>query len=137
MIDVYFDGASNGQPGLAGCGIYIHHPDKQDEFHSIQLPPCDNHIAEFEAFVKALKLCLAHGYSRVSFRTDSQLVDQAVEKQFVKKQLYKPYLSEALNLIDSFELFFLKWISAKENKNADKLAKQAILDQKKQSKNGS
>lgn len=128
MIEVYFDGASNGQ--LAGGGIYIHHQNKENEFYSFPLPPSDNHIAEFEAFVKALQLCVEKGYTNVSFRTDSQLVDQAVEKQFVKKDIYKNYLEEALQLIDQFDLFFLKWIPTKVNKNADQLSKQAIQAQK-------
>lgn len=130
MIEVYFDGASTGPTGIAGCGIYIHHSDRNDEFLSIPLPPCDNHIAEFKAFLLALKHCEAQDYMSVSFRTDSQLVEQAVEKGFVKRESYKDYLKEAMELIQRFDLFFIKWIPTKENKNADHLAKQAILSQK-------
>ena len=34
----------------------------------------------------------------VSFRTDSELVNKAVEKEFVKNKLYAPLLEEALHL---------------------------------------
>lgn len=62
----------------------------------------------------------------VSFRTDSQLISQAIEKEFVKNKRYSPLLSEALELAEQFDLFFLKWIPSSENKAADQLARQAI-----------
>jgi len=53
-------------------------------------------------------------------------VVSSVEKQYVKNELFKPYLETALKLIEEFELFFIKWIPEQQNKAADMLARQAI-----------
>jgi ribonuclease HI len=87
-----------------------------------------NHEAEYHAFIKALEICLEKGYSHsvVSFRTDSELVNKGVEKEFVKNKLYAPLLDKALHLTKQFDLFFMKWIPSIENKTADELSRQAI-----------
>lgn len=125
MIEVYIDGASAGNPGWSGAGIFIK-GNGTVERYALPLGWTTNHDAEFRAFVEALKICLEKGYQVVSFRTDSQLVHRAVEKEFVKNQAFAPYLNEALLLIKQFELFFIKWIPSAENKSADQLARAAI-----------
>ncbi|MFE8702155.1 reverse transcriptase-like protein [Cytobacillus sp. FJAT-54145] len=125
MIEVYFDGASAGNPGPSGAGIFIKgHGDV--ERYSIPLGTMSNHEAEYHAFVKALKICIDNEYKVVSFRTDSQLVNRAVEKEYVKNKLFAPLLEEALQLTKEFDLFFLKWIPSSENKTADELSRAAI-----------
>lgn len=125
MIEVYFDGASAGNPGPSGAGIFINENGKVER-HSIPLEMMSNHEAEFHALLLALKICIGKGYDTVSFRTDSELVNRAVEKEFVKNPVFAPLLETALKLIAEFDLFFLKWIPNKENKNADELARAAI-----------
>jgi len=125
MIEVYFDGASKGNPGPSGAGIYIKKGSDQWRY-SYPLGEYSNHEAEFIAFNKALQICLEHKFSVVSFRTDSKLVCDAVEKDFVKTEQFRPYLLQAQTYIKQFDLFFIKWISSKENKNADELARKAI-----------
>lgn len=125
MIEVYIDGASAGNPGLSGAGIFIKN-DGNVERYSIPLGSMSNHEAEYAAFISALKICLEHGYRCVSFRTDSELVNRSVEKEYVKNKAFVPLLEEALQLIQQFELFFMKWIPSSENKTADQLARAAI-----------
>lgn len=125
MIEVYFDGASAGNPGPSGAGIFINENGKVER-HSIPLAIMSNHEAEFHAFLFALQIARDKGYQSVSFRTDSELVNRAVEKEFVKNKSFAPMLDKALKLMAEFELFFLKWIPSKENKNADELARAAI-----------
>ncbi|GGL62407.1 reverse transcriptase-like protein [Sporolactobacillus putidus] len=130
MIEVSFDGAASGNPGLAGGGLYIKLNGGDEVRHSFPLGILSsNHEAEFAALVAALRFCLDKGYLSVSFRTDSQLVDQALEKRYVKKSIYDRYLHEALGLIEQFDLFFCKWIPDQQNYNADSLARQAIHKQ--------
>ncbi|WP_100487900.1 reverse transcriptase-like protein [Sporolactobacillus pectinivorans] len=129
MIEVSFDGASVGNPGLAGGGVYINSGGSEIR-ESIPLGVLSsNHEAEFAALVQALQYCLEKGYRSVSFRTDSQLVNQALEKRYVKKAEYAHYLERALTLIDRFDLFFCKWIPDEKNRNADALARFAIRKQ--------
>jgi ribonuclease HI len=127
MIEVYIDGASAGNPGPSGAGIFIKGNGTAEKF-SIPLGMMSNHEAEYHAFIKALELCLEKGYSHsvVSFRTDSDLVNKAVEKEFAKNKLYAPLLEQALKLTKQFDLFFMKWIPSIENKVADELARLAI-----------
>jgi ribonuclease HI len=125
MIEVYFDGASAGNPGPSGAGVFIK-ANGQVIRHSIPLEEMSNHEAEFHAFLLALQICIQNGYRTVSFRTDSELVNRAVEKEFVKNKTFAFLLEEALILTKQFDLFFLKWVPSRENKNADELARAAI-----------
>jgi ribonuclease HI len=127
MIEVYIDGASAGNPGPSGAGIFIKGNGSAEEY-SLPLGIMTNHEAEYQALIKALNICLEKGYSQmiISFRTDSELVNKAVEKEFVKNKLYAPLLDEVLKLSGQFPLFFLKWIPSSENKMADDLARKAI-----------
>ncbi|WP_017727902.1 reverse transcriptase-like protein [Halalkalibacterium ligniniphilum] len=127
MIDVYVDGASAGNPGPSGAGIFINFKNGQVEQLSIPLGTMSNHEAEYYALIRALEFCLQNEIKGASFRTDSKLIDEAIEKQYVKNKTYQPLLQEALKLIRQFDLFFLKWIPSKQNKNADELARKAIL----------
>lgn len=128
MIEVYVDGASAGDPGLSGAGVFIKGHGKAEQY-SLPLGNMTNHEAEYHALIKGMEICLKQGYKVVSFRTDSQLVDQAIEKKFVKNKSYYPLLQQVLNLSEQFDLFFIKWIPSKENKVADQLARAAILKQ--------
>jgi ribonuclease HI len=125
LIEVYIDGASAGNPGPSGAGIFIKGHGSAEKY-SIPLGIMSNHEAEYHAFIKALEICLEKGYLVVSFRTDSQLVNRAVEKEFVKNKQFAPLLEKALTLTKKLDLFFMKWIPSNENKNADELARLAI-----------
>lgn len=128
MIEVYVDGASAGDPGRSGAGVFIKGHGKAEQY-SIPLGMMSNHEAEYHAVIKGMEICIKNEYKVVSFRTDSQLVDRAVEKQFVKNSQYSPLLDKIIALSKQFDLFFLKWIPSKENKVADQLARNAILNQ--------
>jgi ribonuclease HI len=127
LIEVYIDGASAGNPGPSGAGIFIK-GNGMVEKYSLQLGVMSNHEAEYHAFIIGLDICLEKGLenSVVSFRTDSELVNASIEKEFVKNQLYSPLLKQALHLSRKFPLFFIKWIPSVENKVADELARLAI-----------
>ncbi|RST72943.1 reverse transcriptase-like protein [Siminovitchia acidinfaciens] len=125
MIEVYIDGASAGNPGPSGIGIYIK-KNGFSESYSIPLDCLSNHEAEFMALIKALEICRGHSYSIISVRSDSSLVVDAMEKEFTRNKKYAQLLDTALYLAKFFDLFFIKWIPSKENKKADELAKKAI-----------
>lgn len=129
LIEVYIDGASAGNPGPSGAGIFIKNQGEVERF-SIPLGEMENHEAEYRAFINALKICIQKGYKNVSFRTDSQLVNRAVEKEFVKNKKFAPLLEEALNLTRQFDLFYMKWVPSSENKAADELSRAAIRNNK-------
>ncbi|MCU9593642.1 reverse transcriptase-like protein [Caldibacillus thermolactis] len=125
MFEVYIDGASAGNPGCSGAGIFIK-GNKVVEEYSIPLGYMNNHQAEFHALIHALEICHSKKYSVVSIRTDSKIVCDSIEKKFVKRDEFKPLLQKVLTMIESFDLFFIKWIPEKKNRHADRLARAAI-----------
>lgn len=125
LIEVYIDGATAGNPGPSGAGIFIKANGIVERF-SIPLGMMTNHEAEYYALIKALEICLEKNYTTVSFRTDSELVNRAIEKEFAKNKTFAPLLEKALKLSSQLDLFFMKWIPSSENKVADELARLAI-----------
>ncbi|NYF24551.1 ribonuclease HI family protein [Sporosarcina sp. JAI121] len=125
MIELYVDGASAGNPGKSGIGIFI-----KGEGHMLKIAekiePTDNHTAEFQALLRGLEETAKLTSGMVSARSDSQIVVMAVEKEFVKNEMYKQYLSRILTIVKSFDFFFIKWIPDTENRAADALAREAI-----------
>lgn len=129
MIEVYIDGASAGNPGPSGAGIFIIE-NGVVERHSIPLGIMENHEAEYWALIKALEICCQKQVQTVSFRTDSQAIWSAMEKEFAKNKKYAPLLEQAVKLAKNIPLFFIKWIPSSQNKSADELARKAIRDVK-------
>ncbi|WP_404403420.1 reverse transcriptase-like protein [Jeotgalibacillus malaysiensis] len=132
MIELFIDGASAGNPGLSGAGVFVKNG-KDSLQYSIELNEMTNHEAEYEALLMGLEKCLPFKDHIISCKTDSQAVFAAVEKRYIKNQKYAHYLPKIILLLDQFDLFFIKWIPSKENAVADKLARQAIYSQKKKS----
>lgn len=128
MIEVYIDGASAGNPGKSGIGLFL-----KGEGHHVKvseaIEPTNNHIAEFTALIRGLEEARELSTGMISVRSDSQIVVNAMEKEFVKNVLYKPYLTKALTLAEQFDFVFIKWIPTAENRAADALAKEAIRKQ--------
>ena len=60
LIEVYIDGASAGNPGPSGAGIFIKGQGTADKY-SIPLGIMSNHEAEYHAFIIALEICLQKG----------------------------------------------------------------------------
>ena len=79
MIELYVDGASAGNPGKSGIGIFI-----KGEGNSIKISesiqPTNNHTAEFQALLRGLEEVAKMTTGIVSARSDSQIVVSAVEK---------------------------------------------------------
>lgn len=130
MIELYVDGASAGNPGKSGIGIFL-----KGEGHHIKISepirPTDNHSAEFQALIRGLEQAAELTTGIVSARSDSQIVVSAVNQEFVKNPTYKPYLMTILTIAEQFDFFFIKWIPTAENRAADALAKDAVYKQTK------
>lgn len=131
MIEVYTDGSTNEMMQCSSIGIYIKNGQEQYEF-SFTIPYCSNHEAEFYAVQKALEICIEkYPNDILSFRTDSQIVVDAIDKNHVKNKQFEAYMRNIHNLSQSFPLFFIKWIASSQNTHADNLAKKACKEHKK------
>lgn len=129
LIEVYTDGASRGNPGISGAGVYIKANGKQYKY-AYPLGGMSNHEAEFHAVLKALEICTVKFPGEIlSFHSDSQTVVDAIEKNHCKNRQFKPLLENIIKMTNTFPYFFIKWIPSKQNYHADQLAKKAISDQ--------
>lgn len=126
MIEVYTDGASIGNPGISGAGIFIKDNSQTYEY-SIPLGHMTNHEAEFHAVIHALEICKEQFPDKIlSFRTDSKVIVSLIEKNFTKNKTFQPLLEQIRAELDQLPLFFIKWIPSKDNTHADRLAKEAL-----------
>jgi ribonuclease HI len=126
MIEIYIDGASAGDPGPSGVGVYVKLGNGKTHSYRFPIGVTSNHEAEFMALIKGLHLCVQNKWNIVSFRTDSQAVEQAMNKKYAKDKRYTSILEEALELANQLDLFFIKWIPSKQNKTADELAREGV-----------
>lgn len=127
MVQIFTDGAAQGNPGNAAIGIVLKDNEKNTTMHfSHFIGTYDTQQAEFIAVIYALKLAKQYHMTSIILHTDSKTVVDSIDKAYIKQPLYQPLLNEILNLLTEFDLFFIKWIARHENKNADHLAKQAL-----------
>lgn len=129
MLEVYIDGASAGNPGPSGIGIFIKGEGHQIRF-SEYIGIYDNHTTEFIALLRGLEEAQKLSKELISVRSDSQIVVAAVEKRYAKNPVFKELLDKALEIADTFDFFFIKWVPDSSNLTADQLARKAIIKQK-------
>lgn len=131
MLKIYSDAAVSQKHKCTGAGIVVAGGDIHEQI-TLPLPEIlDNHLAELHAFYLAVKWAIDQEQTAqwITFYTDSQLVAQAINKQYIKKNEYIALYKEIILLLDQFEYYEVKWIPEKSNKGADNLAKQAIAKQ--------
>lgn len=134
MLEVFIDAASRGNPGLSGGGIVLKDRGMIEEC-ALPLGILSNHEAEFQILYKAVEICQKKQYSTIWVKSDSKIVCDSVDKRYVKNERFKPYLEKSLAIIDTFDLFFIKWIPERENLHADRLARLAIHKNEKNKEN--
>ncbi|UEX89172.1 ribonuclease HI family protein [Staphylococcus ratti] len=121
MAKIYFDAASQGNPGLSTYGVVIVEENKRYTFSNV-LGEMENHEAEWEALLVALKEAKQLNIENALIHTDSKLIEDAVNCEFVKNRKYKHYLEDYLHATAHFQLCFVKWIPREQNKEANMLA---------------
>ena len=126
---VAIDGASKGNPGPAGIGVVI-----SDESGKVLAEISDyigettNNMAEYTALVRGLTAVLEMGVSHVVVNTDSELLARQMRGEYrVKSRDILPLFDSALDLVGKFKTATINHITRQKNKQADKLAGQAIV----------
>ncbi|MBO3062543.1 MULTISPECIES: ribonuclease HI family protein [Mammaliicoccus] len=125
MSQIYFDAATKGNPGESTCGIVII-VDNERHYFTESLGLMDNHRAEWEAFILSLKHAAELNVNNALVYTDSKLIGDSIEKNFVKNEMFKSYFNEYKQLQQKFDLVFVKWIPRVQNKEANQLAQTAL-----------
>ena len=125
---VYSDGASRGNPGLAGYGAYVINTrtGQAEELFGF-LGVTTNNVAEYQGLLAGLRHALAQGGGDVLIRADSQLMVRQLEGRYqVRHPGLKPLYNEARRLLNQFTAWHAEHVPRAENKEADRLANQGI-----------
>lgn len=131
-LEIYIDGASEGNPGKSGVGAIICEEGQVTKNISKYIGEATNNVAEYLALIFALQEALMIRASDVIVKTDSQLLCNQINKSFkVKSGNLKIFFEQAQHLISGFDGFKIVHIPRTENKGADKLATKAIREQAK------
>ena len=126
---MHFDGASRGNPGLAGAGAVIYGPDGREVWSGSEfVGACStNNEAEYQALILGLREAQARGIRPMAIRGDSQLiVSQMLGRYRVRQENLRPLFREAREISRGLGPLDMEHVRRGFNTRADQLANQAI-----------
>lgn len=122
----WIDGASRGNPGDAGFGVFLETDRTLEEIVGY-LGQATNNVAEYAALIAVLTLAADRGIKKLVVYSDSQLLVRQVNGAYrVKAPHLVPLFLQALKLRQTIPDFTIEHVAREENKEADRLANQAI-----------
>jgi probable phosphoglycerate mutase len=127
-ISAHCDGGARGNPGPAGYGVLIQDADgsllaELSEFLGIQT----NNFAEYSGLLASLDFALTHGHRRLRVVSDSELMVKQIQGKYqVKSPILRPLFDQARKKIAQLESFEITHALRHKNKDADRLANQAM-----------
>ena len=127
-INAHCDGGARGNPGPAGYGALIQDDQgmvlaELSEFLGIRT----NNYAEYSGLLACLQYALDHHHLHLRVVSDSELmVNQIQGKYKVNSPDLKPLWQEARNRIARLEAFEISHALRHKNKDADRLANEAM-----------
>lgn len=127
-LSVYTDGGARGNPGPAGIGA-VFYDDKGQLVAEISrfLGVATNNQAEYQAVIDALQKARTLGASELSFFMDSELAVKQLNREYkVKNKDLAPLFLSVYNLSLGFKKVSFTHIRRELNKEADKLANEAM-----------
>ena len=127
-IVAHCDGGARGNPGPAGFGALIQDADgvvlaELSQFLGIQT----NNFAEYSGLLAALDFALQNGHRRLRVISDSELMVKQIQGKYkVKSPILRPLFDLARKKIAQLEAFEITHALRHKNKDADRLANQAM-----------
>ena len=136
QINIYTDGGSRGNPGLAAIGVWIETLNKK---YAETIGTATNNDAEYQALIYALektKKLLGKKKAKETELTcylDSELIVKQLNHEYkINAENTQRYFLQVWNLtLDFCEIAFIH-IRREKNKIADSLVNQALDDEKSQ-----
>jgi len=127
-LKLYVDGASRGNPGEAGAGFYLVDEEGNEILRGMRfLGSMTNNAAEYQALILGLRETLGIGGTSIEIYTDSELVAKQVKGIYtVKNKRLRRLYREAVKLLDKFHRSEVISIRREDNREADRLANEAI-----------
>ncbi len=127
-LTAHCDGGSRGNPGPSGYGAVIE--DGQGRILarlSDYLGKQTNNYAEYSGLLAVLRWALDHGHARLKVISDSELMVKQMKGQYkVASPVLRPLWEEAKRLAARLEGFQMSHTLRGGNKEADKLANDAM-----------
>jgi ribonuclease HI len=127
-INAHCDGGARGNPGPAGYGALIQDDQgmvitELSEFLGMRT----NNYAEYSGLLGCLQYALDHHHPRLRVVSDSELMVKQIQGKYkVNSPDLKPLWQEARNRIAKLEGFEISHALRHKNKDADRLANEAM-----------
>ncbi|MGZ4816539.1 MAG: ribonuclease HI family protein [Terriglobales bacterium] len=124
----FTDGGARGNPGPAGFGVYITDQDGNRVVElSEYLGQQTNNYAEYSALVAALEWAIRNNHLAVQVVSDSELMVKQLRGIYkVRNENLQPLYEKAQRLISQLEWFEIKHVLREQNREADRLANEAM-----------
>jgi ribonuclease HI len=123
--ELYFDGASIGNPGPAGYGYVI----RCGQFvykGSGYIGESTNNVAEYTGLIEGLRRCLELGCRELVVFSDSELVVRQLRGEYrVRSKRILTLYKAALELMERFGSVEVQHVRRELNAEADRLARKA------------
>ncbi len=127
-INAHCDGGARGNPGPAGYGALI-----QDDQGNVLAELSEflgmrtNNYAEYSGLLGCLQYALDHHHPRLRVVSDSELMVKQIQGKYkVNSPDLRPLWQEARNRIAKLEAFEISHALRHKNKDADRLANEAM-----------
>ena len=127
-VSLFVDGASRGNPGPSGVGVVL----RDGGNHTLKefgkfIGETTNNVAEYTALIYGLQEALIQEVKKISVYTDSELLARQLQGKYkVKEPHLKTLHQQARYLIQGFNRFGIHHLPRRNNRQADKLANEAI-----------
>lgn len=124
----YADGGSRGNPGPAGIGATLQNGAGETVATvSESIGIATNNVAEYTALIRILEKALELGYDDLDVRMDSELVVKQIKGEYkVKHEALAELFDVAKALTRRFKFFRISHVRREMNKDADRLANEAM-----------
>jgi ribonuclease HI len=128
FVIAHTDGGARGNPGPAGYGVYV---TDQNGHRVVELSDYlghqTNNYAEYSALVAAVEWAIRNGHRAVQVVSDSELMVKQLRGVYkVKNENLLPLYEKAQRMIRLLEWFEVKHVLREENREADRLANDAM-----------
>jgi ribonuclease HI len=128
-LDIYIDGASQGNPGPSGIGVVICEDGKTIKNISSFIGNATNNVAEYTALIYALQEALMLKAQSLKINTDSELLHRQLRKIYkIKNANILGLYNQAEHLMSAFKEINIDHIPRENNRGADRLAAKAIKE---------
>lgn len=124
--DVWIDGASRGNPGAAGFGVFIEQGRDSEELMGF-LGTTTNNVAEYAGLLAALSWARENDIDQLKIHSNSPLLVRQIEGGYkVKEPNLEPLLLQAQRLTQGIASVAVEHVLRESNTRADELANRAI-----------